>query len=226
MAFLKIHPTTGASDTSHPHIETFAPGNFRQGDGSTYVRPPTTISIQATKVHGITNRDVSRLPPFSAHAHALYDFLKGCDLTGYNVAKFDIPILAAEFQACGIVWPPTDGEEVPCVVDTLKLFHGLSRNLELAHIFFTDQEMVGAHNAEMDTKAAMKVLFGMVREDRLGMRQKVEDMLTRSEQGMPRVTGSGKEKSAFTPRKRPNRSTETTTVDRAVLPNRAQARSL
>lgn len=220
MAFFKIHPSSTGS--SLPRVERFGSGNFRSGDASIYVRPPVTITAQASQVHGLTNRDLAHLPPFSAHAQALHEFLKGCDITGYNVAKFDLPILQNEFAACGIAWPPAEGNDVPCVVDTLKLFRDLKRNLELAHYFFTDQELVGAHNAEVDTVAALKVLFGMVRKNS-GLREKIEDIL-RNAEPIVLKTIENSDATPSAPKKRSIHSSSSKGVTAKAMPSPLRAR--
>ena len=48
-------------------------------------------------IHGITDDDVAGSPTFIAFAPVLEKFLDGCDLSGYNAIRFDIPILVEEF---------------------------------------------------------------------------------------------------------------------------------
>ena len=60
------------------------------------INPEMEISFQATNVHGITNEMVKDEPNFKHYAKEIYEFIKGCDLAGFNSIKFDVPILVEE----------------------------------------------------------------------------------------------------------------------------------
>lgn len=63
--------------------------------------PGIPISPDATAVHGITDADVADLNPFAASADMLKASLTDVDLAGYNIRRFDVPILQAEFARTG-----------------------------------------------------------------------------------------------------------------------------
>lgn len=83
LCFLKIHP-----DGSE---ETF----------TTRVNPEMPIPESSTEIHGITNDDVKDCPTFKEIAPKLLEMIKGCDLAGFNSAKFDLPMLDEEFAREG-----------------------------------------------------------------------------------------------------------------------------
>lgn len=97
--------TTGVSPTRDRIVEVaavrFAPGipavRFVRR-----VHPGVPILPSATAVHHITDADVGRCPPFAAIAADLARFIGGADLAGFNVLRFDIPMLWAEFARAGI----------------------------------------------------------------------------------------------------------------------------
>ena len=60
------------------------------------------IPEEATAVHGITDEDVAGEPTFRQIAKSLAEYLKGCDLGGFNSNRFDIPMLAEEFLRAGV----------------------------------------------------------------------------------------------------------------------------
>jgi DNA polymerase III epsilon subunit-like protein len=74
------------------------------------VRPPSTITWQATKVAGITNQDVAELPGIAAVEADIRGYLDGAILVAHN-AYIDIDVLARELPG----WQPA------AVIDTLKL---------------------------------------------------------------------------------------------------------
>ena len=64
--------------------------------------PGIPIPPEATAVHGITDADVADEVEFCRTARSLADMLEGCDLAGFNVRRFDIPMLVQEFARCGV----------------------------------------------------------------------------------------------------------------------------
>ena len=56
------------------------------------LNPQIPIPAGATAIHGISDADVATAPTFAEIAEKLYAFLDGCDLAGYNITGFDIPI--------------------------------------------------------------------------------------------------------------------------------------
>src|SRR5687768_9268363 len=82
------------------------------------INPTIAIPIESSLIHGIYDADITDAPTFAQKAHFIFDFIKGCDLGGYNLIKFDIPVLAEEFLRCNIDFS-MDGRHV---VDAGKIF--------------------------------------------------------------------------------------------------------
>jgi len=55
------------------------------------VNPTVPIPPETTKVHGISDEDVKDEPTFKELAPKVYEFIKNCDLAGYNSNRFDVP---------------------------------------------------------------------------------------------------------------------------------------
>ncbi len=66
------------------------------------VDPEINIPREAARVHGITNRHVKGKPNFRSVAHKLLRWLSGCDLVGFNIRNFDLPLLKKEFSRAGV----------------------------------------------------------------------------------------------------------------------------
>ena len=60
------------------------------------VNPRVPISPEVTAIHGITDADVAESPSFEDVARDIETALEGCDLGGYNVLRYDIPLLEEE----------------------------------------------------------------------------------------------------------------------------------
>lgn len=113
------------------------------------------IPEDATAVHGITDADVADKPAFRQIAKSLAEYLKGCDLGGFNSTRFDIPMLAEEFLRAGVNIDLKKHK----FVDVQTIFHKKEqRTLSAAYMFYCGKELEGAHSAEADTLATFEVL--------------------------------------------------------------------
>lgn len=119
------------------------------------VNPTIPISPEAEAVHGISNDDVKDEPKFSQIAKSLAQFMKGCDIAGYNSMKFDIPMLAEEFIRAGVDFDFRKRK----LVDVQNIFHKKEqRTLKAAYKFYCSKNLDNAHSAEADTMATYEVL--------------------------------------------------------------------
>lgn len=128
------------------------------GNRTVYTRrinPQIAIPAAASRIHGITSKDVADCPAFDQVAPDIFDLLKDCDLGGYNVLHFDIPLLTEEFLRARIRFD-LDGRRV---VDAQKIFHKKEpRDLAAAVAFFCGEKFNDAHGAEADALATLKVI--------------------------------------------------------------------
>lgn len=119
------------------------------------INPGMKIPAAATAIHGITDEMVAGKPTFAQVSKSLFDFLAGCDLAGYNIANFDVPLMAEEFGRAGISFP----EPGTIFIDACNIFKAKEkRDLSGAVLFYTGQKHEDAHGAEADNLATWKVL--------------------------------------------------------------------
>jgi len=119
------------------------------------INPECPIPAEATEIHGITNEDVVNEPTFAQVSASLYMYFENSDLAGYNINRYDIPLLAAEFKRAGLNFQLEDRR----VVDAQTIFHKMEkRTLAAAYKFYCQKELVDAHSAMADTKATYEVL--------------------------------------------------------------------
>ncbi len=128
------------------------------GDVTEKVRrfnPEMPIAPEATAVHGIRDEDVADEPPFPARARSLAELLDPCDLAGFNIRRFDLPMLLAEFRRSGVRFDPRGRR----IVDAQTIFHREEpRDLEAAARYYLGREHEDAHTALGDIRTTAAVL--------------------------------------------------------------------
>ncbi|AMV36044.1 3'-5' exonuclease [Planctomyces sp. SH-PL62] len=123
------------------------------------VNPGVPIPPEATAVHGISDDDVADMPSFRAIAPGLARHLDGCDLAGFNILRYDLRLLAAEYARVNVPFPMVGRK----VVDACHIFHQRERrDLAAAYKFYCGLEHEGAHGAEADVLATLAVLDAQV----------------------------------------------------------------
>ena len=100
-SFLKVHPN-GNED-----LKTFR------------LNPTIPIPSEVSIIHGIYDHDIAESPLFKEVAKPLFEFLKGCDLAGYNLVRFDVPVLAEEFLRVGLDFSIDNRK----LIDSQKIFY-------------------------------------------------------------------------------------------------------
>jgi DNA polymerase-3 subunit epsilon len=119
------------------------------------VNPTIPIPIESSMIHKIYDDDVADCQTFAQLARSLDDFLKGCDLGGFNLIRFDIPLLAEEFLRVDIDFDI----ENRSIVDVCRIFHQMEqRTLSAAYKFYCDKTLENAHSAEADNIATYEIL--------------------------------------------------------------------
>jgi len=150
--------TTGVDAGKDKIIELAMVKISPNGNRETLVRkvnPGIPIPAETTAIHGITDEDVKDAPLFKQIAHEVYDWMKNCDLGGYNSSKFDMPLLAEEFLRAGIQVDFTERN----MVDVQQIFFKMeSRSLSAAYQFYCNKTLENAHSAEADILATIEVL--------------------------------------------------------------------
>ncbi|MCS6979821.1 MAG: 3'-5' exonuclease [Flavobacteriales bacterium] len=132
----------------------------RQESFSSLVNPGFPIPSAATAVHGLTDADVAQAPSMESLTDTVRQFIQDADLAGFNIRKFDLPMLCEEFLRCG--------KELQLqgvrVVDCQTIFHKMEeRTLRAALRFYCQEEAQDAHRALADAQATRRVLEGQLR---------------------------------------------------------------
>lgn len=150
--------TTGVDPAKDKIVELAFVKIFPDGKRDKLIKrlnPGIPIPPEVTKIHGISDEDVKNCPLFKQVAHQLFEWIKGCDLAGYNSIKFDLPMLAEEFLRADINVDLTERS----MIDVQQIFFKMeSRSLTAAYNFYCNKQLQDAHQAEADVNATIEVL--------------------------------------------------------------------
>lgn len=131
--------------------------------GSKRFKPWKPMSPEAEEVTGIHNADLADCPPFSEWAERIHGTLKGKDLAGYNLARFDLVILDEEMRrsrlkldlaGVGVVdlFGIFSKKNPRKLLDAVRLYCGEPASVEFA---------AGAHDASHDAFWTLNALQGV-----------------------------------------------------------------
>ena len=139
-------------------IVRYEPGGDLLEDSQRF-NPGIPIPKEVIEIHGITDEDVAGEPAFSDYVPMLLDHFDGSDLAGFNLRKFDVPLLVEEFKRAGMPFDMTGRR----VIDAQMIYHKEEpRNLSGAFRLYTGHTLDNAHSALADTRATAAVLRGQI----------------------------------------------------------------
>lgn len=154
---------TTSPDPSKARIVQIAARRFRGdeqlGQIKMLVNPGGKIPPKATEVHKITNEDVADAPKLAAVIDEILAFIEDSDyLLGFNLLRYDIPVLISEADRVGRKFFP---DKKP-VVDVMRIFHAKHRrDLNAASNIYLGHDLDGAHDAMNDVDATIAVARAM-----------------------------------------------------------------
>jgi DNA polymerase III subunit epsilon len=128
------------------------------GSRETYIKrvnPGMPIPANVTRIINITDDDLKDAPRFKEISKEALDFIGDSDLGGFNVLRFDIPLLEREFYDAGITfnWRNRD------VYDAQKVYHvHEKRDLMAAYLLYCGKKLENAHSALNDADATVDIL--------------------------------------------------------------------
>lgn len=131
-------------------------------DGTREIRtrrfnPTIPIPAEASAIHGIYDQDVVNELLFSQVAQNVDTYLEGCDLGGYNLINYDIPILIAEMKRANLDFKIENRR----IIDSFRIFQRMvPRDLTEAYYHYTGKVLENAHSAEADILATVEVWEG------------------------------------------------------------------
>jgi DNA polymerase-3 subunit epsilon len=124
---------------------------------------PVEVSPEAEMVHGMSNEDLMSEPSFDEKADDIIAFLEGCDIGGYNILYFDIPMLFEELYRCG----KTHDFRKHTIYDSYKIWTmSESRTLTGAVKRYLGESHDHAHSAKGDVEVTARILKKQIEQYR------------------------------------------------------------
>ena len=118
----------------------------------------TTARLESTSGIGIEAGADAYAPASTFSRASVLSRRRGhCDFAGFNIARFDLPLLLAEFRRAACKF----SLEGRMVFDAQAIFHRRKpRTPEAALLLYCGQELEGAHDALADVDASIEVIEG------------------------------------------------------------------
>lgn len=138
-------------------IKVFPNGDVQEK--SNVINPTIPIPSASSAFHGISDKDVEGKPTFKEVAKDYARFMEGADLSGFNILKFDVPMLVEEFIRADVEFDYRRKR----IIDSQRIFHLMEkRNLKAAYKFYCNEDLEDAHSAKADTHASLEVLKAQI----------------------------------------------------------------
>jgi DNA polymerase-3 subunit epsilon len=141
------------------------------------IDPGTEIPEFATRIHGIRTEDVVGCGPWSQYDSNVRAKLMQADLCGFNIRRFDLPMISSERQRSGL--GPLRLWDSAHIVDVMELFHSFlplsaygrpakgTGTLDAACARYLGGSLPAAHGALRDALASLWVLDAMIATEHL-----------------------------------------------------------
>jgi DNA polymerase-3 subunit epsilon len=118
------------------------------------VNPGIPIPKDAVAVHHITDAMVASAPRFKELAPKVLDFIGDADLGGFNILKYDVPMLQCELRRSGFELK-LEGRRV---LDAFAIYQKMEpRTLAAAYKLYCGKTIENAHRAEADARVSLEV---------------------------------------------------------------------
>ncbi len=125
------------------------------------VNPGILIPEAVSRLTGISNAEVQNEALFKDIAREVLAFIGDADFGGFNVERFDLPLLEREIFEAGLrlEWRHRT------LYDAQKIYHiHEKRDLKAAYKFYCQKDLRSAHSALGDTEAALEILMAQVKK--------------------------------------------------------------
>lgn len=127
-----------------------------------YINPELPVELEAEQVHGLSNKFLLNYLPFRNHVREICQFIGDYNVNGYNILRFDIPLLQKEIDESDYDFILTDNR---LVIDSYNIYkRDTVRDLNSASLFYTGKPVNKAHTANGDVEATVNICLAQMEE--------------------------------------------------------------
>jgi DNA polymerase-3 subunit epsilon len=125
------------------------------------VNPGMPIPANVSRIIDIKDEDVKDAPKFKEIAQEALEFLADHDIGGFNVLRFDLPMLEREFFEAGFNFKWRERT----VYDAQKVYHiHEKRDLTAAYQLYCNKALENAHTALGDAEATVEIFDAQIKK--------------------------------------------------------------
>lgn len=125
------------------------------------VNPGMPIPPNVSRIIDITDDDVKDAPRFKDIAKEVLEFISGSDIGGFNILRFDLPVLEREFFDAGFNFHWRERN----IYDAQKVYHiHEKRDLTAAYQLYCNKKLTNAHSALGDAEATMEIFDAQIKK--------------------------------------------------------------
>ncbi|MCD6565091.1 MAG: 3'-5' exonuclease [Bacteroidales bacterium] len=127
----------------------------------TLVNPTIPIPPIVSELTGIRDEDVKDAPYFKDICDDVISFIDDSNLAGFNIERFDLPLLAREIKEAGLTFDFSNQK----IFDAQKVYHiNEKRDLTSAYKFYCNKTLKNAHSALDDVEATSEILLEQIKK--------------------------------------------------------------
>jgi len=125
------------------------------------INPQQDISQEATKIHGIASEQLCNEKPFSNYSESISKHLQGCDLVGFGIKRYSLPLLRKEFRKAKTYFSIKNRS----VIDLMNIYHRVEpRDYKSAYKRFTDNKTSSYYDPKGRVEGMLDILIGQMKE--------------------------------------------------------------
>tara|TARA_B100000941_G_C28504958_1_gene556699 strand:+ start:2272 stop:2847 length:576 start_codon:yes stop_codon:yes gene_type:complete len=125
------------------------------------INPTEKISAEAKKVHGIKQEIVDKEKPFHNYAESIAKHLSGCDLVGFGIKRYSLPLLRKEFRKAKTFFSTKNRS----VIDLMRIYHRVEpRDFKSAYKRFTSNNLNNYYDSKKRVEGMLEIMQGQMNE--------------------------------------------------------------
>lgn len=125
------------------------------------INPEQEISKDAVKIHGISQKMIENEKPFLNYAESISKHLSGCDIVGFGIKRYSLPLLRKEFRKAKVYFSVKNRS----VIDLMRIYHRVEpRDFKSAYKRFTDSKLENYYDSRERVEGMIEIMQGQLKE--------------------------------------------------------------